>query len=732
MQDINRDDPEALLFAEDINGSFLLTPEGYETLVPSDLTIKVFESLYKSELDTAWNDSVPDREFKLRLLRAVEGTPEARSKKPPIAIPIVKRVVNQVVAWTKNTIMQRRPLVTVEPDCKQDFTILIPGVNGSMPELVVKTAEEEAEKIEAWLEFKLRKKVDFDQFVEVAVLDCQQGQTPTWGKTVYNPKHRTIKTYKKQSRGGQQFISKQEDQVLAGESVRMLNVSTYNMLMPADEQNEQEARWIAENCRMTSAELRRLFYSGQCNLVKPDEYETLIRSGLTNPQERTASQTIAALDRRVASQPISTHDIWEIWFRRWLRVKDEDSGTVVTKEFEFCGLFHKDLGRFLYIYKNPYDHGKRPYKAIFQKKKPHRHSGGSTAEDTLPFQDAMSKMLSLEIRNAIRATTQVTYARPGSASAEWLNDNAIEPGSVIPRDSKDDVETVPFGSDMHTLLNLMDFCNKEVEKMVQQGDLQLGLEIPGRTPVGTVQQVMNSGATQAAMFLDSFRRDIGEVVQMYVQTCQQYSREAEPIPFQDPESKEMVELFLHFPLEAIHDQFSFSITASSDDQTNQAKFQQAMMMVNVLDSDNLAAAQIFGPMINAGMSDAALGVMKQFFNRKERLLKRLFGLIQLDGDSYTVSPKMLNEAIALQKQTAIEAAQQAQMQEQPGGGPTSVPSPFNTPPGPAGPVPPGPNQGGGLAAPLGQPGPPGMPPGGPPIPPAPLGLGQLGRPPGGP
>lgn len=723
MQDINRDDPEAVLFAEQVNGAFILTAEGYSTLQPSEAALKVLEALYKAELEAAWTDSIPDREFKLRLLRAVEGLPEKLGKKPPISIPISKRIVNQVVAWTKNTIMQRRPLVTVEPDAKQDFTLLIPGANGEMPQLVIKTAEEEAEKIEAWLEFKLRKKVNFDQFVETACIDAQQGQTPTWAKTVYSPRSRTIRTYKKQTRDGREFISKQDDQVLAGESVRILNISTYNMLMPADEQDEQESRWIAENCPMTSAELRRLLYMGQCNLIKSDEYDTILRSGLTNPLDRQDAQMIASLDRRVASQPIAKHDIWELWFRRWLKVRDEESGEIVAKELELCGLFHRQLGRFLYIYRNPYDHGKRPYKAIFQKKKPHRHSGGSTAEDTLLFQDVMSKMLSLEVRNAIRATTQVVYARPGSASAEWLTDNQIEPGSVIPRDSKDDVESVPFGSDMHTLLNLLEFCNKEVEKMTNVGDLQLGLEIPGRTPVGTVQQVMNSGATQAAMFLDSFRRDIGEVVQMYVQTCQQYSREGERIPFQDPETKEMVELFLHFPLEAIHDQFSFSITASSDDQTNQAKFQQAMMMVNVLDSDNIAAAQIFGPMINAGMSDAALEVMKQFFNRKERLLKRLFGLISLDGDSYTVSPKMLNEAIALQRQQAIKDAAAQQQAAAEGGAPGVSNPPTTEEAGPGGPFSPDPHAGGGLAQPSAEPGLPGMPPGTPQGPPAPLGIG---------
>lgn len=696
-------------FQPDPNDQFV------QRYVPSDNELKRIESYLKAELDQAFDDDAPNRQKKLDLLKAYKAEPQG--KEQILVLPLVKRAVNQNVAWVKNTIMSRKPLVTVTPDSNETIPVLVPDPTfGPVP--IEKTSEEIAQALEIYLEFKLRKRIDFDRVVETACFEAKRGQTPTWIAVRHSNESRTVKAprFEKSGPVAVTFKSKDDIEVPTKDATRLENVSTYHMLMPADEQDCQDSRWLAESTPKRNEEFRRALYNGDYFLIDKKEWEDLIEQGADEELTQADIQK-GQSEKRNAGRPKQWHDIWFVWFFWTVPLKstlisidgetgEQTSKTVKTyQEYSMCGYFHRKLGRLLSCIRNPFDHGMRPYVPVYDRKEPFRATGESIAEDVKPYQDVVSKLNSLEIRGGIVATTPVAFAAPGSVAGEWIAENEIQPGAIIPRLKQDEIEVKNLGTHEQSLLGLIQFHNQEFEKTTSIGDLQLGLEIPGRTPASTLAQALNAGETQSAMFLNTFRRDLSDAIKLMIQTEQQYMRFGTVIPF-DPETRATVMAALapedqqaagggvpvRFPQQPIHNQFAFNITASADDRTQQNDFEKLVSLKKLLDADGQRLAMIIGPlmqMIQAVASGQApkelVEIVVADLQRGEKNMELIAKAMRKDGATFAIKPQLIKALVQEQQQMAqmqMMAAQNGAMNGAQGAGPSGQPA--GVPPNPAG------------------------------------------------
>lgn len=689
--------------------------------VPAPDELVRLNELYKAEYEQAWNDDQKPREAKLALLKAYKGIPDGKDQIQ--IIPLIRRAVKQNVAWLKNTIMSRRPLVTVTPDSNSTIEVLVNDPTFG-PVSLKKTSEEVASAIEGWLEYKLRKRLPFDRIVETAALEAKRGQTPTWIKITHDPAKRTVKSPKFGKNGpiSVTFEGKDDEEILAGEPTQIRNVSTYAMLMPADEQDPQTSRWLAESVPMTSEELRRHLYNGTFNLIDKDEWEEFIDNGSEQVQTPEDQQK-GAIDKRIASVPKGMHDVQLLWLFHTVPMKQTlvsvdgtgaqtEKKVKTFKEYSFVGHFHRRHGKFMSLIRNPRDDGERPYVPVFDGKEPFRHTGDSLAEDVVQYQKIISQLYSLEIKGGVLATTPVTFFEPGSMAGEWLMSNGeVTPGALIPRQRPEEIEATTLGTRPVSLLGLIENQYSQYERETSLGDLQLGLNVPGRTPASTLAQILNQGETLAAMFLDNFRVDLGTVLRLYVQTVQQYMRFGEVIPF-DPETAATIRAALgaddadptvegmpmRFPVEPIHNQFAFTVTASSDDRTQQNDLDKLTNLWNMVIKDGEVVAQIAAPLASGQLPPQVADLFIQQITRQEKAIELVAKSMRKDGKTFSIDPKKIT-ITAMAEQQAILAQSQQEGQNGPQGiGAGSQPAPPAVP-----------NNSGAMASPVGQPGIPPMP-----------------------
>lgn len=668
------------------------------------------EDWLKRELDQAYEDDAPNRQKKLDLLRAYKAEPQG--KEQILVLPLVKRAVNQNVSWITSTIMGKKPVVTVTPDSNETITVLVDDPTfGPVP--IEKTSEEVAQALEAYLQFKLLKRMSFRKIVKTAAREAKRGQTPTWIAVRHSPESRLTKAprYEKSGPVAITFKSKDDVEIPSRDATRLENVSTYSMLMPADEQDPQDSRWLAESTPQRNEEFRRSLYNREYFLVDKSLWETLIEEG-ADEELTQADQQKSQQEKRTPGRPKEWHDVWCVWFFWTVPLKstlisvDTESGeqqskTITTyQEYSMVGYFHRKLGRLLSCIRNPFDHGMRPYVPVYDRKEPFRAAGESIAEDVAPYQKIVSQLNSLEIRGGIVATTPVAFVAPGSVAGEWIAENAIEPGSQIPRLKTDEIEVKNLGTHNQSLLGLIQFHNQEFEKTTSIGDLQLGLELPGRTPASTMAQALNAGETQAKEFLDDFREDLSDAIKLLIQTEQQYMRFGTVIPF-DPETKATILAALdpkqeapdlsgvpvRFPQEPIHHQFAFNITASSDDRSEQNDTEKLVTLKKILDADGQRLAMIIGPLMQmiqavaAGQApQALLDIIVADLKRGEKNVELLVKSMRKDGATFAIPQQLINALVQEQQQMAQMqqqmAAQNGAMNAQgtgPGGQPAGVP-----------------------------------------------------------
>lgn len=686
----DRHDPQAPLLELDSPSGEFRDDGGYGKFIPIESELERMNEYFRQEIEDAWNDDSPRREKILANLEVVEAKPKGKG----VVIPIARRDGKQVVAWLVNTIMRRHPFISVSPEGGQSVAVQVEAPGIGLTE-VEKTSEEVAKELEKDAKFRFTRRVNFRSLLMDVLGSVVNGATPGWIKICHDKRDRlttrpnVVPRFELGSKGRAIRIEgKRLKSVQKSDPNKMYAVSSLSMLMPADAQDEQDAPWLAERIPATSAEIREGIQNGSFFLVKDKEEAEKILGATSLICDTAEESRKAQITGRSASSPRQLHDRLEIWFDWDVRISEEvEDGTeaveVGVDEFgepiieeqpvfkqeeriitvPMVGQFHRGAGKFLSIHVNPYQHGLRPYVPLFQWKRPHEFSGWSTTEEIAPFQKLISAAITMEMKNAALANTVAWQAVPDSPAFNWLTENGeIEAGDVVPTQALDqEARPFPIGRDMRPLQGIIGYLNAETEKVSLQSNFQRGTDVPNRTAAATVSQILDAGLTQPGMVLDSICDQLSKAVSMYYEMLQQYLPSGEVYFWQDPESREVVEVALRFPSGPITNHFRFSMTASSDDLTKEQEFERHSLLKNIIDKDNQSMAQMMGPYIDIQAPPPVELFMEALIKRSDEVTKLIVGSSRQDDEKFTIAP-------ALRRIAEMKAEMRAQQAQAAAGG----------------------------------------------------------------
>jgi hypothetical protein len=606
-----------------------------------------------------------------------------------ITIPVGKRIANQQIGWGATAILGKDPYISVHPLDGGSYQIpkavftgsVVPGFEqlGPIPEYDMQeiSSEEAAALYEKLLQYDFTQLIDFEQLVEDTEFSIHVGECPTWWKIPYDPKVRHSKRRMQQTnaKGRKQFLGVEDTQITDGKTVDIQHVYGLNVTISPGDNDEQKAWWLAERTPITNIDLWEGFKNGTYDLClapgeggKPQPVtDQMIMEILGYAEDLHHNDEIrmamASPDRIVADNPRKEHDVRTLWFYHPIRTKN---GIEIRS---LCGTLHMKSERFLNLYCNPYWHGKRPYVPFFEMKRPHQLTGYSTIGNVAPIQRLISNIFHLQLQNQVQQNVKVFPIRENSATWRWMNRPGfqLKPGVLIPFESPDDIAPHQLGGTQVTsMAGEITFLDDTADKLTVSRDYA---EIPNRTPAATVAQVDATATVQPASILRSVRRSIGKAVKMYFQTMAQFHA-YRTIPFQDPDTKQVISLLIGFPREVIENQFSFRVTATGDEDTREAKQEKTLLNLGQIDKANEAGLKLMDIILDPSVPDEAKEFATFCLLRRERLLGELIENARLDTTKFVV-----NEQLVLKLRQAATQGQPAPEQQAPPQQPTPPPAP---------------------------------------------------------
>ena len=717
------DDPLSLL-GEIQQGELLPDPARpeYNLYIPTPDELKIIEDWIDAEISRA--EKADDIRIKKILENREAYLAKPKKKDEIITLPLCKRDANQIAASLVNAVMSKDPICTVRPDEAGSIEIMAQGPQGPQPMTISTT--EEAQAIQDYGEILLRKRVKFRPQFETATYDMVRGGMP-YLKVCYESQERVVREMKwTQSFDpmSQQMTGSFEERrksLPIEEPLRLVAVDGINILIPPGEVDEQMSPWFSERYELSPTDVRRRVADGTFNFARtagvvPEKLlEEILASGTgTSWWEEIKQQAAQLVGRDVKERPANI-PFYEIWFY-WPRAT-EDGGIEM---LSLCGQWMRGKRKLASLYENFYRHGLRPYVPFFQRPEPYQYATGSTVEDLAPMQRMVSAMFHLTVKNGIQALTKAYTARKGSPGyyslLEHNKDGGLKPGAVVTCGDMNEIEPFQTGGVFGSLSNEIGFLDSLAQQVSVVPEYQ---NIPNRTPSGTVSQIMAESKAQGTLTLERCREQLSTVIKMLMQTAQQFYQNGETIPFQDPKTRAILEKQIYFPTGLIDKQFSFEITATSDEDTKVAQREAETINLNLINQSNQSIGQFVFEMMNPQTPEVFAQTLKQLIMREEKQLARLLKLSHKDYEEYVFDESELNallqqKAMFLQQQQQQAAAAAAQGGMNGQGAPAGV----GAVPGAAagGSVPPDNGGAGGNAGGAAQPVPPGGGPGAPPPP----------------
>lgn len=643
MIDLNRDDPVLGLIEsevptatieEDADGyqRVLFTPEGkahLERYLDEEHTLAEID--YKPVIDEA-----------LRCERIYEALSDGDEL---LTIPIAKRDANQIIAYLVQRIWGKDTVFTVKPEEQRQFKMLdpsgptMPGMTEPVSRMLIAWSDEVAEALEKLIEHKVRKRLPFYQVLVDVTTQMVKGVAPAWVKVAYERRTRMVKQTKVMDLGSEWFapMGTEEVEVPHGDPHKLLFRNATDILLPADAMDEQEAPWISEllGGGMDSLTLRHKVSSGEYDLTD-DEMEEVLKATENLSEARRMSE-YAKIDKREARKPRNLHNVREVW-AFWPIV--QEGGEIAI--YSLCIHYHRKAKKILKAYINPNRNGLRPYVPFFQRKRPDRFSGGSCVQDAAPFQKVISVALHLQLNNAAQANMVAFMVRQGSTAWNWLSKHKVGPGGMVAMQQKGEVEPFRLGTDFRSMGEEINFVNNESTKVTTVGDADR--DVPNRTAVGTTDIVQQARRMQINMALESARYQWGKVAKLLVQQMQQYDIYGESIPFQDPKTRALQMLPLRMPIETISDQFTFLLTASSEDDTKDQRFQRLLQAQKTMRETRRETISNLGPMFSPQAPPAVRKVLRHSIVAEESLAGEVLETLGIvNTEKYVMTEDFLNE-----------------------------------------------------------------------------------------
>jgi hypothetical protein len=520
-------------------------------------------------------------------LDAHEGLPERGEM---IMLKVALRDTNQQLAWILSTLFKKKPFITIRPLEVGHTKILSMNEAGQMEEKEVSTIEE-AEALQALLDFYLTEKIHIKKVIRPWLTEMlQDGNRPPLLKVVHDdlptPKMQrlNLNAVEGDTSGKLRRINTAPllSDIKNKPRTRIEAVPADRFYLPPPYADIQTAPLAFQDFECDTATLKSNLATGPngeppkwdlAGLPMDDDVLDRLINGYGDGADKRK-----VTDAREASDPTRTHRLFETWMYLPFAATDAASGTPVFEWHSFCGIFHEAGQMFLTVYDNPAFTKLRPFIPGYIQQKPHSFAGWSPTENVAPYQRLMSTLFHLQIQNMVQQNIKVYLARDTSVTYKFLKNpkNKLRPGLIIPFEKKDDYDSHQLGSPIQSMASEISFLNLEAEKITVVTQFDRG-QIPNRTPNQTVETIEELAKMQPAMYLDCIREAIGEAAKLFLQTLIQYNHEGLTIPFRDPDTAQIIARVINFPIELITEQFAFEVTATADDMTPEALFNQMML-----------------------------------------------------------------------------------------------------------------------------------------------------------
>lgn len=670
-QSNHRADPIAALL-EDTGATAVIQvdADGYQRVVFRDDERERFRSTLAEELREAIEKSRDRWERAREMIRVYEGKSK-EGEQTTTVVPIAKRNANQMTAYIVQTILGRSPIASARPQDYGDMEIVYQTEQG--PVVDKASIEEVCEGLEAMIQDILEARVPFRSALTEFVSDLVGGVGVPMLKWAYEKDTRVVRQYEIEPtmspvQVGEDRVAfkamikpfPREVSVAKGCPHKIVPVSCFNWVGPADMLDVQDSPWFAERLpRLDGMALHTKIKNKDYDFGLPDGTEPdeeLVRRVIQGKPPDSADNPQPDPEKDDVTSPREYQDAWEVYIYWPVRL---ESGEI--EIMDLCVDYHLGAQEILRVRKNPYAHNLRPYTPGFYRKRTHRFESGSVVEDMEPFQDLVSSLYRLQIQNGVQATLKAYMVRRGSPAHQDLmakkGAGGVKPGDIIT--FADPGEIVPFqtGGSVGSLYNEMNFAMQEADRQVNLSDLDRG-DIPGRTADAAIARVHEQSTMQRAMALEAVREALSLGFYMLLENIRQYSPTGDTLATFDPRKRAMQERVIAMPTGALAEKFRIVVNASSQDQTREAERERLTIDYNMIVGSNAQIMQSAATLFHPETTEPYEAIVKFCLQREEDSLRRLLSLHRNDAETATLDEMEL-EAILQAKREAL--AQQQQM-----------------------------------------------------------------------
>lgn len=597
---------DALQDDDGITGS--LTPDSGYLKVKFRNATKINE-LWSRQIEKTLADYIDIDARRKANLDAHEGLPTMGEM---IVINTTKRNTNQQAAWFLQALLSKKPIMTTKALEVGKIELLIPNEQGAI-EPTEFTFEEEAEALQALTDFYLENKVDFRSELRTVIDDAvrDQNRPPIFkviheDRTDQQPKQgmQNLRPFAGDESGRLReiVIDPMLGEVKDGCPTRLVAIPPERFFLPPPYSDVQTAPFCFQEYELDTATVKSNLANGKWDLagalddpdVDADSIIQQIVARASTPEELDMLRR----DGRHANDPTATHRMFELWFFMPFAAEETQAPALPATQLEaaepaveplpapkpkfewrsLCATVHWPSRRIMVCIDNPWWTKRRPFFPIYTKKRPHSFAGVSGTEDGAALQNLISQLYHLGLQNKIIRNTCVFPVKIGSPT--WTQLNApgykLRPGNIVGFRNKDDFMAVPMGSPIESLSDEISLLLAEDEKMSVVTSTDRG-QVPNRTPNQTVQSVESLAKMQPATQLDLIRECIAPAVKFYVQALIQYNTQL-VIPFRNPVTSALIARVINFPMIQVTEQFAWSVTATADDLTDEALFNQSTLL----------------------------------------------------------------------------------------------------------------------------------------------------------
>ena len=671
-----------------ISGELKPGANGYLRAVFTETTRLALQELHRRLISTSIKEHEAITARRNENIQAYEAQAEPDKA---ITLPVVKRDLNQQLAWLSDAVFSKDPMFTVRALDNDPIRILVEDSPGQAHEEIV-PADEYAKQLQALVNFYTVHKIKIKKVFRTWWSEMlRDGNRPPILKVVFDPQDREYGGLNvvRNADGVLERIEKDPvyRTVKDGEAVRIENVPGEKFYVPFPWDDIQRAPLVFQQFEESVVTIKDKIARKEYDFCRDGDADPLDVDTVISGSHSRDQATKWRADGRSATEPTSDQKLCELWFdypfaelipgtEATPPIIDPATQAVLTpgvpatepksqtRMVPMCAVIHEPSGLWLNCYENHRWDRMRPFFVGRMQDRPFSFSGYSTAENVAPFQRLMSQLFNARLQNIAVANVPMLGLREGSPTWRFFakNRSSLRPGTIFPFTDPNDFKPESLGRNVESTAPEMGFLNSEAEKVSTVYDYDRG-QVPNRTPVGTVEAVDSLAKMQPRMVLDQVRETVSDLLACLVRTLAQFYPGGMRVPFRDPRTRDLVEVkVVGFPVEWREGVFTFDITATGNEETAQSLTMRDLMLnaeISKYDGDVMgmvAATMTPNPQTGLLPPPPLVILGTEMLKGRRNMLARVFEHNKLNPDDY-LPPLAMIEDLPIQLMKLQQLAQ---------------------------------------------------------------------------